>query len=228
MLGDAERLRLISQNLANVGTTGYRAEVLLSDSLDFARLMDGDTKMVTDLWASGRDNRQGALSHTERTLDFALEGRGYFQISTPDGIRYTRRGDFKIDPLGRLLTTSGHPVVGTGGEIVLRSENIRVDSLGRFFDEEQLINQFSLALFEDERAMAYEETGLYRSSDAPLLDFNGNEVKIKQGYLEAANVQPVQEMVRMIETVRHFGLAAQAVKAYDQMMDSAINDAGQF
>jgi flagellar basal-body rod protein FlgF len=232
MLADGERLRYISQNIANVSTAGYRAEQpLWTGAGSFESLLVGD--LASELQASTallRDRRPGPMSQTGRGLDLAIEGDGYFEVATAAGPRYTRRGDFHLDASGRLVTAAGASVQGSGGDIILPGTDFTIDASGRIHKDDTVLGQIALVAFDDDRALVHEADGLYRGDAEQLrADFvNPAITHLRQGFLEMSNVQPMDETVRMIETVRHFGLSAQALRAYDQMLGTAISEMGNF
>jgi len=110
------RLKTISNNLANAGTTGFKKDEL---SFDQWLQVHQQTNM-----------EQGSLRHTENMLDMALSGDGFFKVSTGAGTRYTRNGTFQIDFEGRLVTSEGDPVMGQSGPIVVDGGNVTVDAIG--------------------------------------------------------------------------------------------------
>ena len=226
MLTDLERLRTIGQNFANSSTAGYKAEYAVNAPGDarFAQLMNADPAALVQL---ALDERAGALRQSNRSLDLAIEGSGYFQVETPAGVRYTRRGDFALGPDGLLQTPEGHALLGEGGAIRLNSDQVRIDRDGTLRQDERVLGRLAIAVFDDSAGLVHESGGLYRASAEPTAQ-PAAPVAVRQGYLEAANVQPVAEMVRMMETVRHFGLTAQALRANDEILESSISRLGQF
>lgn len=226
MLTDLERLRAVGQNLANTATPGYRAEFAVNPGAQqpFVELLGGaDPAALVQLTL---DTRAGALRQTDRPLDLAIEGAGFFRVETAQGVRYTRRGDFMLAPDGTLKSAEGYPVLAAEGEIRLTSDQVKVSQDGSLHQDERSLGRLALAVFDSSASLVHEGGGLYRTEATPRL---GDEAgAIRQGYLEAANVQPVAEMVRLMETVRHFGLTAQALRAHDEILESSISRLGEF
>lgn len=227
MLTDLERLRAVGQNFANAATAGYKAQYALSTSADqrFAEILAGADP--AELVQLALDSRPGALRQTERSLDLAIDGAGYFQVETPRGVRYTRRGDFTLSADGLLKTADGFPVLGAGGALRLVSDLVQISRDGVLRQEERAIGRLAIAMFEGSARLEHEGGGLYRSDMEPALAADAT-AGVRQGYLEAANVQPVNEMVRLMETVRHFGLTAQALRANDELLETSISRLGEF
>lgn len=213
---------MVSQNLANVAVTGYRAEVPVDT---FSLLLTESGPEPGTTMASVHAARQGALSRTGRSLDLALEGPGFFQVATEQGMRYTRRGDFRLDGAGRLVTSGGHPVMGLSGELFLNQDNIRIDDSGAIHGDAGVLDRLAVMQFrEDTPALTYQSDGLYLAdADSEVVSAS---YAVRQGFLEAANVDPMTEITRAMEVTRHFGASAQALRAYDQMLGAAISELG--
>src|SRR5258706_7052237 len=129
MLNDVQRLHAISQNLANVGTVGFKKEIAVTrsfvDQMDAAGVADARPVLTMRV-----DHSEGTLKHTGNPLDLGLEGGGFFVIATPLGEAFTRQGNLHVDANGRLVTSSGNAVMGTAGEIQLTTSDPRIDGQG--------------------------------------------------------------------------------------------------
>ena len=136
-----------------------------------------------------------------------------------------RRGDMQLDGQGQLVSEHGFPILGDGGAIYLDNENVEISEAGVITIDDAPAGRLSIALFDAESRLIYEGGGLYRS-DRPHIEDSDEQVQIKQGFLEASNVKPAQQMVSMIETTRHFALTQQALRGHDEMLDIAINTLG--
>src|SRR5260221_9976569 len=117
-----QQMSVIGQNLANVSTTGFRSDIAVARPFADVLAAAGPEGVPVG-YAVGlpvlqtvQDTRSGTLRMTSNPLDFAVEGEGFFEISTDAGPRYTRQGDFRLDSLGRLVSESGSPVMGASGE----------------------------------------------------------------------------------------------------------------
>lgn len=226
LLAGLERLSIFSQNISNATTTGYRRQVPLSaDLFNRLRVPVPDAYATTGTTFSITDVTTGPLNQTKRALDLALEGDGFLQVATADGLRYTRRGDLTLDAGGRLVTASGDAVVGPSGDIVLKTDRVDILPNGEIRTGPDLLGRLDVVSFADKAALDYEGNGLYRArADAvPLRDA---DARVRQGFLETSNVRPLQEMVALMETSRNFELTRNVLNAYDTMLDSAINTAG--
>jgi flagellar basal-body rod protein FlgG len=181
------------------------------------------------------DLRQGTTQPTGQSLDLALSGSAWFEIATPQGAAYTRMGNFRRDAQGRLVTAQGQPVAGLGGDIQLPDGIPVIDAQGRIFESvvgagqatqrSEPIAQLKLVAF-DPAAVAHRiGDGLVGfSGEAPRLADVDTEVR--QGYLENSNVRSAEEMVQLLQTLRHFESMQKVALAYDEMLGNALRKLG--
>ena len=230
---DTQRLNTISHNLANVSTTGFKRQRAISIPFQAhlgAQAAGGASMLLATLpgHVLQTDTRAGMLHQTSNPLHVALEDNGYFEIKTNQGLAYTRRGDFHLDGQGRLVTQEGHLVMGAGGEIQLNNATPVIDQSGVIFDKDKQIAQIKVVHFANAETLARLESSLFTPSATTQIDPNAGQTKVRQGYLEASNVTSMEEMVRLIETMRHFESAQKVVQGYDEMMGKALKKFGEF
>ena len=233
MSDDMTRMSIISQNLANVSTIAYRKQLALSRPfLDYLPVpVAGGTGALPVTLPRAEivmDQGAGTQRSTSNPLDFAIEGDGFFELRGAQGPIYTRRGDFKIDGQGRLVSATGLPVMGVGGEISLASEEVRVDAEGKIFERDVQVAQLRIVRFANPQALHYAGSGLYVSPTGAAADPGATNQRVRQGYLENSNVASASEMVRLVETLRHFEANQKVIQGYDQMLERAIRTLGEF
>ena len=189
---------------------------------------------------------QGGLKESGSDFDLALDGKGFFTVATPWGERYTRNGSFILGREGYLVTKEGYPVMGENGPIRIQENNFTVDKDGNvwvnaeFYDdpdqmisrdgntwsETVLLDTLKIVDFELERYLEKQGSSLYRetvySGPAAIIE-HGIRPRVLQGFTEAANVEPVREMVQMIEINRAYEANQKAVQAHDSMLGVLIN-----
>lgn len=208
---DVEALDVVSQNVANMRTTGYRTERLKTDfrtgTLDPAPALD-----LAD----------GSLDLTGRPLDLAIQGPGFFVVDANGREMLTRNGQFHIDAGQRLVDASGHPVLGQSGAIMLAHDAVRVSATGEIFDGGTSVGSLRVVAIGTPDALREAGGGLYTYAGTPA-DWSGS---IHQGALEKSNVDASTEMVRLMELTRHAQSVQRALQAYDQAMQFGINHIG--
>jgi flagellar basal-body rod protein FlgF len=229
MSNDIARMSVIGQNLANASTAGYRRE--LAVSVPFSDVLAAGPGGAYPAPLAGVDRihdfRPGTLRSTGNPLDLAIEGDGFFEIQTEAGTRYTRQGNFRLDALGRLVTEPGFTVMGEAGEIVLTSAQASIDRQGRISEGDRPAGVVRVVRFTDPRALAHVGGGLYAATEGSAQRQDGY-AHVRQGFLEGSNVNSTQEMVKMIETVRHFEAGQKVIQAYDDMLARAFAKLGDF
>jgi len=226
MTGAKETMRaqtVNNHNLANVSTTGFRADLAAFQS----RAVDGSgyaSRVYATNGTVGWDKNSGALLSTGRDLDIAINGPGWIAVQGPDGKEaYTRAGDLQVDANGQLTTGTGLPVLGDGGPITVppytsiffaRDGSISVVAQGQTPDTTATVDRIKLVKPADE-TLARGDDGLFRlkdGTDAPP----DPSVQLGAGTLESSNVNTADAMVTMIELARHFEMQVKAIRTAEE------------
>jgi len=229
MLPRATKQEILANNLANIETAGYKRDrVVFRQQLDAqisAAASEGQEVAGEQVLI---DFSQGPLEKTDRPLDLALDGKGFFTVETPNGLRYTRAGNFTIDPDGYLVTPSGERVLGEGGPIRLGEGDVRVSEDGEIWQGNVAVDRLQLTEFDDLSKLVKEGHNLFRTSDPTEKGKPAETTKVLQGYLEGSNVNPLEEMVEMMVVYRNFEAEQKAVQVQDETLGKAINDLPKF
>ncbi len=215
------RLEAIASNIANVNTAGYRAVgVRFSTELQQA----GQVNYASPGQAYVVRN-QGPISHTGNSLDVAIDGDGWFGLTTPEGTVYTRDGRLQMTANGDLQSVNGYGVLDSGGSPITLdpsagpvaiAENGAVSQGGKRLG---VIGLFSIPA--DATLTRHDNSAVISDKPAePVEDMTANS--IRQGYIEGSNVNPILEMTRLIETSRAFDQASTAIDQNDQVTEEAI------
>jgi flagellar basal-body rod protein FlgG len=177
---------------------------------------------------------QGSLHSTGSPLDLALEGKGFFEVLSPQGVRWTRNGGMQIDGSGRLVTKDGFPILREGQQdpsqrvIQVNSRNLTISQNGDVFDGGNVAGRLAVVDFQNPDDLQKVGNSLYtlkgnaKSQPAPA-----NGARVQQGFVESSNVNVVEEMTDMISANRVFEATQHAIKAHDQMDDKLINQVGK-
>lgn len=224
-LSAQRRLDVISNNLANANSTGFKADQIQFESV-LANVKNSTQGPVFSNDRYSTDFTAGTLQRTDNALDVALEGDGFFTVNTPQGTAYTRQGSFHRGPDGKLVTADGYEVQGAGGSISVNAGKVEIGPNGQVSVNGNTVGTIATVDFPKPYAMNKLGNGLFQPAD-PNAATTASTAGIKQGYLETSNVKAVVEMSRLIETSRYFEICAKAVKTYDDMNSRAANDLGK-
>jgi flagellar basal-body rod protein FlgF len=227
LMSGAERSMRAQQvhanNLANVETGGFRADLETATSQAVTKGYGYDARHMSRLVANAFDGRAGPMHETGRDLDAAVSGQGYFAVQGKKGEAYTRAGDFTVDSTG-ALTVNDLPVIGDGGPIVLppytsvhiaADGTISVQPPGQAtmqpVDKLKLVNAPASALVKDQTGLLVPRNGQPLVADA--------SVSVRSGHLEGSNVSAVEEMVSTMNLSRDFEIQMKLYNAADTMAD---------
>lgn len=221
MRNQLRQLDTISRNVANINTQSYKREIYLHrgfDSYLSGAGAAGDAGADTSI-----DFRSGPLRRTGSALNVAIEGNGFFQLQTAQGTVLTRDGQFRIDAQGQLTALDGSPVLTRGNATL--DENLQVRADGTIIGADHA--QVQLDIVEAApQTLQQIAPGRYTamSTSAP----EPGSYHLRQGFLESSNVDYLKETVDMMGLVRNVQSSQQLLRAYDEMLDSAISTLGQF
>jgi flagellar basal body rod protein FlgG len=226
-------LDVVANNLANVDTTGFRRDLTIFEVAVQSALRDVDRETVpgspgsamTGISASTSDYGSGPITQTGKPLDVAILGPGWFEVETPDGLRYTRAGAFAVDPEQRIVTPDGHPVLGPGGPLqagagipeLLASGDL-VDSTGASLGRLKLVD------FERVGLLVKDGHNFYRALDgAGPIDI---EPQLAARSIERSNVSAVSEMSRLVILQRAFDASMQILQQQDRSTERLLREIG--
>lgn len=210
-----------SNNLANAGTPGFRRSDLTVGRSEFDRTLGGFlAEPVAE--ATAVDVAAGPVHETGNDFDLAIDGEGLFALQTDRGLRYTRDGRFQPDADGRLLSISGHQVMGRDGPIVLPGAEFLVSERGQVFSEGQFVDALFIAEFDPEDGLRQEPDGLLVAALGPRM---ADDPRVRQGFVEEANVSVVREMAQMMTGFRAFEASAAVLRQTDETVGRLIDSA---
>jgi flagellar basal-body rod protein FlgF len=225
-------LDIVANNIANADTTGFKVESLLekTEPSEPAFTLQGP-RPVKFVGEDGvlRDFGQGGFRRTDAPLDVAIEGQGFFQVTTPQGPRYTRDGRFRLDDAGRLVTEGGSPVADDGGgEISLDPQKgaITIAQDGTITQGTERVGKLGVVNFTTLSTLEKTGDNLYRNTSNQQPQPNP-DANLRQGMLENSNVQPIQQITRMIEVSRAYEQMTKIVDSQAELSKSAVQRMGK-
>lgn len=235
----------LTNNIANANTPGYKLQNMSFKSFDEAVIFNMDNKvgstsfknvlgameMGVAIDQTSTDFTQGTLQDSDRNLDFALSGDGFFTVTAPDGTeRYTRAGRFIVAADGRLVTPSGYSVLGIDGNgnkvpIVLTDQSINLESDGSFVSGNNRY-QFAISRFQNTNSLDRDADNMYinRGNENPVLT---QDTEVKQYSLESSNVDIISSITDMISIMRSYETNQKVIQYLDDTLDKSVNQVGK-
>jgi flagellar basal-body rod protein FlgG len=224
------RHEILSNNLANTSTPGFKRDDLAivpdyvaatTPNANVLPLNGGGSLLQ---WT---DHSQGFVQGTARTLDAAINGPGFFVVETAAGPRFTRAGAFNVAQDGTLVGPNGHPVLGQGGTITVRSSAVSIGAGGEVRDNGRVVDTLRVVDFPRPYRLNKEGAGLYVLTDPAVEPVAATGYEIVGGALEASNVGTVQMMVSMVDVLRTYEAAQRAMQAVEEANKHATSDIGK-
>lgn len=238
MLSTQRRLDIISNNLANANTSGYKKESAVKESFPemvMQKIEGNSREEIGELGTGVRleqsytDFSMGSKRRTGNQLDMAIKGDGFFAVETPTGQKYTKNGNFSLNRDGQIVTQQGYPVLGENGEPIqtIEGRDINIDQDGQVYLGELEADSIQVVDFANREELV--------KSGENLFTYNGDQADIQQtedyqllqGYLEGSNVNTVREMTKMIEVNRLYQAQQRVMKKADSTLDKAVNQVGR-
>jgi len=246
MVNEMNRLDILSNNLANVTTAGYKGESVASQS--FNKMMTIKIRDVSEAFHQrpvGRmslgvkigevytDYKQGSVRETGNTYDLALSGEGFFALRVvnrngEESIKYTRDGNFKITSDGMVIDAYGNNLQSEAGDLQVpeNAAEVRILSNGAVYADGVLVDTIQIVDFEDYDYLDKYGDNMYQTKEGAV---EKDEVtgSILQGYIEQSNVNSVREMVEMISVTRAYEAGQKMIQTTDTMLEQAVNSVGK-
>lgn len=230
MITQNRNLNVISNNMANVSTPGYKNDTFVQGTFREELIYRYDRAGKTPIGVVSRvntgvervtDYKDGGLKETGSPLDVGLTGNGFFVIQTANGPVYSRNGSFNLDNQGYLTSPGIGRVMGTNGPIRLTTDNVSIDNQGNIMDIRtfQNLGRLQIVDFADYNQLTKITGGVFRANAQPQ---NAADAKVTQKYIEDSNVSMVDEMTAMITGQRALQSASQVLKMYDQLTGKVV------
>ena len=208
------RVETVSNNLANINTIAFKKDII---SFNEALSLN---------YISETDFAPGSVTYTGNELDVALNTHGFFKIQTTQGIRYTRNGAFTVNRDGQLVTWNGDAVLGQNGAIKINGSMVSIGTGGQVAVDDQPVDNLTVVDFKQRQLLKKEGRSYYSYQGDETEIVAPETVNIQQRYIEGANVNPTQEMIKLMEAFRAFESAQKAIQTIDEVSSKMINDAG--
>ncbi|MGK0367954.1 MAG: flagellar basal-body rod protein FlgF [Thermoproteota archaeon] len=267
-IAQMRKVETIANNIANANTPGFKKDdIVFKEHLTALSKGVEDIDMPNKEWApkdfyrsQGAENaqvkvdevytnfKQGALSPTGNKMDLGLNGKGFLEVLTPNGVRFTRKGIFNLSKDGELVTTEGFRVLSSlqvptaQGRALAASipapesriiklqndKNFAVTLTGDIFNGNQNVGKISIVEFKDATLLKKEGNQLFIGNDIENQNRQNVKTSVHQGFIEESNVNALSEMSELIQAHRQFENIQRAIKTYDAISGKTVNDIARF
>lgn len=229
MLPRVLKQEVFANNMANAKTAGFKKDSVFLHELKHAKDglvtdLDWEIPMVDDVYI---DFAQGGLENTERSLDVAINGDGFFVVQTPDGDRYTRNGVFELTSEGTLIDTNSNPVLSESGPITISGDEISISRDGVVSSDGESIAKLKVIDFAKPYNLNKTDYGYLIAGVDEVKPVKANNFEILQGYVESSNVNIIDQMVDMMISFRAYEAGQKAIHTQDETLNKAVNELGR-
>ncbi len=265
-IAQQRKVETIANNIANANTAGFKKDRLAfkehltaltkgADIVDLPRKewspddfyrSQGAENAFVKVDGSYTDFEQGPLSPSHNPLDLALFGKGFFEVLTPTGVRFTRKGNFSISKDGELVTEQGYKLLGKVAEQTDETETpteqtiqqriikipdtskVTISKEGEIYNKSGKLADISVVEFKDLHALRKQGHSLFINNAQDNLQRAEVRTTVNQGFVEGSNVNAIKEMSELINAHRHFENIQKAISTYDQISGKIANDIANF
>jgi flagellar basal-body rod protein FlgF len=269
-IAQQRKVETIANNIANANTAGFKKDdIVFKEHLTALTKDPGSVDVPREDWkpedfyrSQGAENafvkvdgtytihEQGNLIPTENPLDLALSGKGFFEVLTPSGVRFTRQGTFTISKDGEIVNDKGHKLLSAitadnsqGRDLAAANSDqdisarvikipdqtkLSISKEGDIFTSNGLLTKISVIEFDDVHAIAKQGNSLFINNDEKNIKRNDIKTSVNQGFIEGSNVNAIHEMSELIKAHRHFDNIQKAISTYDNISGRAVNDIAKF
>ncbi|MDH5667239.1 MAG: flagellar hook basal-body protein [Nitrospira sp.] len=242
-LAHERRMQVFANNMANVNTAGFKQDEQsfksifpprhpsippLGPNVDLAQRimaspMGGTERTFVAPYRTKTTFEPGRIRLTGNPLDLAIQGNAFFEVKTPQGVRYSRNGMLSLDNQRRLVTNLGYPVMGTKGEIKIPAGKLEITPQGDIKVNGRPVATIKLMEFPDDEMPQKFSEGLFVSDKGAV----SKTSLVQVGHIEESNVNAIGEMVKLIQGMRGYESAQKLIQTLDRMAETAIQDVGR-
>lgn len=229
-----KQMDIVSNNMANMNTSGFKQD----DALFTSFLVEtpeatgiGRTPLYfTEDYGSFQNFTEGAFEETGNTFDLAIKGDAFFCLETSAGEMYTRKGQFSLDSDGKLVTNDGAIVLSENNEpffFAPGETEITITESGDVMTENGVIGRLKLATFADNQKLLKVAGTMFENTDGNLMEIGNNNIRVAQGVIEKSNVNPIEEMTKLIKVQRSYEYVQQMIDNEHDRLSNTISTYAQ-
>lgn len=226
-----KQMDTVSNNMANMNTSGFKGDDTLFTSYlaktENAKAgMTGNPLYFTQDFGTYKNFAEGMISDTGNALDVAIKGDAFFAVETPQGERYTKKGQFALNPDGMIVTKDGNPLLSENGEpffIAPGEKEITITSSGEVLTENSNLGRIKLVSFENKQKLLKVADTMFANVDGNVAEMNNGEYQIVQKAIEKSNVDPISEMTKLIKLQRSYEHVQQMIDQEHERLSNTIS-----
>ena len=222
------RLSVVSNQVANLKTPGFKRQRVTFEEY-LLRQVD-NTRRTAKGEVVRQDFGQGEIRETRNPFDFAIEGEGFFAVRTPQGVRYTRAGNFTLNARNQLVTQQGYLVLGDGGPIELvdtTGKGIWLSGDGRFYVDETDVAGIDVVTFPNLQGLRRLGGNLWEATKKSGPPRPALDARVRQGFIEESNSNPLEAMINLVDLYREYESIQRTLRIEDEMDGKAATDVGR-
>ncbi len=233
-MGLWKQMDIVSNNMANMNTSGFKQdEAIFTSYIVETKEAEGFGKLpvfFSQDFGIFKDFQEGMFQETGNQLDVAIQGDGFFAIETPQGERYTRKGQFSLDYEGKIVTKEGDVLLSANSEpffIAPGEKEITISETGDVATENGIIGRLKVVAFADNQKLKKIGNTMFENVEGNTMNVGVNDVRIKQRMVEKSNVQPIVEMSKMIKLQRSYEYVQQMIDEEHERLSNTISTYAQ-
>lgn len=228
-----KQMDIVSNNMVNMNTSGFKQDdAIFASYLTQTKNAEGFGQVpvyFTQDFGMYKDFREGVIQHTGNTFDLALQGDAFFAVETPEGERYTRKGQFQLNADGMLVTSEGYAVMSENNEpffIAPGEKEISITESGDVYTENGVIGTIKTVSFENNQKLLKVADTMFENTDGNMMQPADN-AKVIQGAVEKSNVDPIVEMTKMIKLQRSYEMVQSMIDEEHERLSNTISTYSQ-
>ena len=225
-----KQMDVVSNNMANMNTSGYKGDEAvftsyLAKTENAAKGIVGNPLYFTQDYGTYKYFAEGMIAHTGNALDVAIKGNAFFAVETPEGEKYTRKGQFSLNADGAIVTKDGYPLLsetGTPFFIAPNENEITITASGEVLTENGSLGRMRLASFADNQKLLKIADTMFENTEGNSMEYNNGSYQVVQKSIEKSNVEPIAEMTKLINLQRSYEYVQQMIDTEHERLSNTI------
>ena len=234
LINNQNKMAVLTNNLTNINTVGFKGDRISfemnsrkNDTNSVLSSKKGQRRHLSPKPLTKIDFTSGNIQYTGNKLDVIIQGNGFFCIQTPQGVQYTKAGNFTLSSDNVLVTQEGLPVLGRSGDIIVDDREVKIDAGGNMYVDGNQVDRLKVVDFPKPYPLKKAGGTLFALTDSDVDEQKVENVMLKQGFIELSNVDPIRMMTEMIEVLRGAESYQKIIQYLGNASSKAINEVGR-